>query len=907
MKRLKIFLAAGLLLVSILAAGLFYANKVFLPKFLSDKIIEGISEFSSSKVTLRSLRLSLLKGIVLSDLTIYEAADPEKQLAHIEELSASFLIWPFFKEQRVILPSLKLKGVSLSLVRQENALNITPLTDKITQKNGKTPAVLVKNLFIWDALILWQDLTFPQPVSASLCLKQAEVKTGVLKTLFSASGSLERDSRQSFFSTDGNYGFREQSLHGRLVLRGLDVKSFPEYLALLPITPRQGILESLEGEITWQPSAAPKPLEGKLQVHFRELEFAFQDYELSEGDASANFSFSGRPDNWASLEAEGGLRLDKGLVKIAIAQPQQDAVTSSPALITSEARLDGSHWEIKRAKDTTQVISELLICGLSLGKDDLKANISRACVQAKTQIPDNAPATFSCQGQAAIDSADIEGLPDLGPVKIHSLSLSFTRDSLVFRQAEAELLGAVVEASGAYQNSLLDINVSSRLPAENLLPLLKERFSTFPVEKFSGQTTLAIRVLSDLKKEHSFSGKAEIEEPAVVFKGRPDEWKASWARIIFDSTKQTAEWLVKGLSYLERSFLIEGKLENFNDPSGEISARSDETALDVRLKKTGQNLDISSLKAETKSSKLEGTGQWNLDTDSLHINANADVNIEDLKDWLPDKKIFEKPLSLKGRCAIQIDTTGPAKNWKAWTVRSTVLSKLLKFHGFSFKDISLNYTQLSGKGFINFLTFQAYGGQAETKGSLDLKQEPLAYQLSGEFKNLDLNLLKNDIPEIKDKVFYGIMGVQAVAKGSGSDPKKIQGQAQISIKNGNIWEFNPLKGLGDFLFIPRFSSLVFSQASGDFYIDDGWVRTDNLELLGEDLGLLIQGKMGLDGSLDLIAMTQVPKTGPETAAQSVGMTGIAITGNMKNTQYKLQPLTRNIMKKLSDILSSITP
>ena len=126
-----------------------------------------------------------------------------------------------------------------------------------------------------------------------------------------------------------------------------------------------------------------------------------------------------------------------------------------------------------------------------------------------------------------------------------------------------------------------------------------------------------------------------------------------------------------------------------------------------------------------------------------------------------------------------------------------------------------------------------------------------------------------------------------------------------------------MKGLGDFLFIPRFSSLIFTHAQGDFTIQDSTITTDNFELLGTELGLIVEGKMTFSGNLDFLVNTQIPKTSigplkefPPAAGEiskAANLTAIKLTGTVQNPKYKLQPIGENIMKKLSDLFSNITP
>ena len=175
---------------------------------------------------------------------------------------------------------------------------------------------------------------------------------------------------------------------------------------------------------------------------------------------------------------------------------------------------------------------------------------------------------------------------------------------------------------------------------------------------------------------------------------------------------------------------------------------------------------------------------------------------------------------------------------------------------------------------------------------------------------------------MKNKTFYGILGLNISISGVANDVKSLKGESSLVIKNGNLLEFNPLKGLVSFFFIPHFGNIVFTHAQGDFTISDGFITTDNLELLGPELGLIAEGKMSFSGDLDFLVNAQAIQPGQkETAGEQAGiigkttevvakagsLTGIKISGTINKPKYKIQPIAENIIKKVGDILSNLVP
>jgi len=134
-KVIHIVLAALLLL---LAGGLYYVNKVVLPTFVQNKIVSGLSSITKGRVSLGKLRFNILRGLVASDLVLFDKDDPKKELCRVKEASASFLILPLLKEKKIILPSIKIDSLRLDLMRRkDNSLNISYLINK-PEKNPKT-------------------------------------------------------------------------------------------------------------------------------------------------------------------------------------------------------------------------------------------------------------------------------------------------------------------------------------------------------------------------------------------------------------------------------------------------------------------------------------------------------------------------------------------------------------------------------------------------------------------------------------------------------------------------------------------------------------------------------------------------------------------------------------------------
>lgn len=905
MKKRSIFLIICITIIALLAGGFYYANKVLLPSVVRQKIVQGLSDFTSSKVTLGGLRLNLLKGLVLEDLVVYDKDAPQQRLAEIKELSAGFLILPSFKEKKVIIPSLSIKQATLALGRRKDGtLTIAYLLDKLKSKDtaGSAPSVVVTQISLKDSTIFWTDETLQPAASVHIRLKQAQAHLGLNKAILNVSGEVVRGDATTYISIDADYVFSTKSLNGRIVLRDLDMARYLDYLPSVPYAPAQGIVDTLEAGFSLQEQ---KTLSSQVQIHSRKINATYRDIAVSDAEINASFSFSVPTDNWSAWQGKGQLDIIRAALR-------------SKTPIQAEALITDAHADVTCGQTVISIASQFAVKDLGGQSGKIKAAGINASIHAQADIPrpaatEAAGAPLKYKGSLDITSGELDGLPYAGKAKIVSLQASFEEKNISLTHISAELLGTTIAASGTLKDKVLDLKASGKIGLQALLPVVKE-YRGGAVKELSGEADANIRLLADIaQKKTSFEGEIFLHEPALVFGDPALPLTASGGRISFNTQEEKITWHLEDVPLLERAFVLDGTWTGFKTSLCVVKATAQDMAFEARVNKTDNALDISSLKLSAKDSRLEGSGQYDLATAAFHLNAGGDINIAGLKEWVPQKAVFEKPIDLNGLCHIQFDAAGPARNWTSWKVNSNITSKALHIKGFTIKNITLNYTQTAGQGLISFLNFTAYNGAGTVKGRVDLNSKGPRYSVTGEIKDLDLNLLKSDIPDMKDKTFYGKLSIQAAAEGTGADTKSISGQSQVVVTDGNIWEFNPLKGLGNFIFMPRFDTLSFSHATGDFTIKDGWMATENLDLMGDNVELLVKGKIGFDGTLDLVAVTQVPTTGPgqspigEAVNTAGGMTAINITGSIEKPQYKLQPITQNIFNKIQGFLSNIAP
>jgi hypothetical protein len=166
-KTLKRLLFIFIFLIASGAAGLFYLNKVVLPIKIKSLIIQNLENYTRKKVSLESVRFSLLKGLILQNLAL---SDGQKTLISVKEASCVFLILPIFKEKRIIIPLIKLRQPRIFLNRRaDNSINLIQLVpEKKAEEKKQTFGVIVLGINVSDGYIDFQDDTFSPAFSKSI-------------------------------------------------------------------------------------------------------------------------------------------------------------------------------------------------------------------------------------------------------------------------------------------------------------------------------------------------------------------------------------------------------------------------------------------------------------------------------------------------------------------------------------------------------------------------------------------------------------------------------------------------------------------------------------------------------------------------------------------------------------------
>lgn len=117
-KQLKRFLPAALvILILLLAGGIYYFNAAVLPARLQALINEKGQSFLGRNIRFDRIRYSPGKGLRLTNLIIFQKDHPDQPLLKIGEVSSKIPLLPLLKDKTVIIPSLVLRDFDILLTK----------------------------------------------------------------------------------------------------------------------------------------------------------------------------------------------------------------------------------------------------------------------------------------------------------------------------------------------------------------------------------------------------------------------------------------------------------------------------------------------------------------------------------------------------------------------------------------------------------------------------------------------------------------------------------------------------------------------------------------------------------------------------------------------------------------------
>ena len=246
MKQKTLLILAIIFLI--FSAGLFYVNKVLLPVQVKGMIVKAIAEQTGRNVTLANIQWGPVQGAMITDLVIYDKDRPTDIFVHIKSASAQILIFPFFNK-KIIIPSMKIDGISLHLVKTNPEIwNFSDMIKPATPGTGTEtmPDIIISGFTLTHGHITLVDLSSEEEFSEIIDPIQIKGSLSLADGLH-IFGDMEIPSTQGTLKFDTRTGLRDKTFKGDLKITNTHLERYIRFIPTpLPGTINDATLKSAE-------------------------------------------------------------------------------------------------------------------------------------------------------------------------------------------------------------------------------------------------------------------------------------------------------------------------------------------------------------------------------------------------------------------------------------------------------------------------------------------------------------------------------------------------------------------------------------------------------------------------------------------------------------------------------------
>jgi hypothetical protein len=255
--------------------------------------------------------------------------------------------------------------------------------------------------------------------------------------------------------------------------------------------------------------------------------------------------------------------------------------------------------------------------------------------------------------------------------------------------------------------------------------------------------------------------------------------------------------------------------------------------------------------------------------------------------------------------------TGPLTPAK-WQIKLAGLCEKLKIYNLEASEAKLEFYKDSDLLIISPLVASLAQGKVDLRTKIDYPKKRIVVNVLA--NEVDLAVLAKQL-KLNNSSLGGILSLEANLENDDfTSLDKLTGSGKVSIREGNIWEINFLKGMGEFLFIPEFEQIKFEDGYSDLVFKGENVGFENIELKSFQMNLRGKGRISLKGDLnfmlvsefnpDLISSSQTLKGFFTNVLSKTSLT-IEVKGTVKNPTYKVQPVIFSDLEGFKKIFEGI--
>jgi hypothetical protein len=471
---------------------------------------------------------------------------------------------------------------------------------------------------------------------------------------------------------------------------------------------------------------------------------------------------------------------------------------------------------------------------------------------------------------------------------------------------KAKILDSPVKIKGALENfaqPVIKLKISSqRVKLNNAVVLLPNPPKGLVVE---GQARLLLDLDYDAKNPPlQIKGIAQIDAPKLKLAALNDPLENIRGAVVFSNRGLT--WPSLYFTHKKIPYKTSGSLKDFQAAEINCELGSQELSLKSNLTLRDSLVTINSCAGKYRQSEFDIKGTADVKQSTLDLNGKLNLYLKNIFGLLSEKA-REKltKLKLDGACKIEGNVKGNVTAPKNLVANLKVASENFSVYDLKIKDARFNLKQSNAMLNVNEFSAKSYDGSINAQLNLNLNATSPVYNTKFALENIDLAKLKKDT-NFKDKDLAGSLNIKGELQGLLQDINTLNGNGYLTVKDGKIWEINLFKGLGEFLFLPIYQKISFSEIDADFFIKDRKIEFANSFIGGEKMELATKGYIGFNGNINLDMHARISKSLLEDSPdlRKFGslifgnLLNIKIGGTLQKPQYNVVPIPKALLREI---------
>lgn len=571
-----------------------------------------------------------------------------------------------------------------------------------------------------------------------------------------------------------------------------------------------------------------------------------------------------------------------------------------------EGLLDKAMVHIE-GRDTYTLKGDFTLSQLALHKNGLEFKGAARFAAEIAFLPNNL--TYTVDG--SISEAQLNNLPAIKTLDDVATDFTLSNDKLIISSLTTNLSGNLIKAKAELTN-FSQPNIYAEGSCQTTLPYLLnalKEIKNIPFEiESKGIVDIRFIVNGNLpKKEFDYTLNYTIKDAAI---------KDIQDITATGSVSKDKLLLAEGhLTYKNIPFDIAAQLENFVSPRISLKAKTIIFDAEAQGRYEKDSFVIEEMIVTAPHSRIVCKGTIAPKDKNTNLEGIGYLVFADVERIMEEFNMKYPALLTKLNPEGGLDIKFKAYGWqrlKEWEIKLAGMSDIFKLYGLKLHNLRLEL--LKNK---NELTISPFVGDFG-EGKFDFRLK-LDYQNNKTIANLILNNIElaelRKQLNLKNKTLSGKLSLEAFVENQGLGQwDALDGAGKLLIRDGNIWEINFLRGLGEFLFIPDFEKIVFKDGLSDLTFKGDEIIFENIELKSFQMNLSGAGKISQKAELKFLLF---PEFNPNLISASEGlrkiMTNILgkaglvieITGSLKKPAYKVKPAFTYPLKGIKDFLEGI--